>query len=154
MTEQLSLTHSQVTLVQVNNLGTKLFFVCILIPIIWEACINNTTEKRGYMVLTWPLSQDVTHLTGCVCVCVCLCTQSCPSLCSPVDCNSPGSVHGIFQARILEQVAVSYPRGPSPPRDQTCIACIFCISKWILYHWATREALLHAYPSLLSEKHI
>ena len=34
--------------------------------------------------------------------------QSCPTLCDPMDCNLPGSsVHGIFQARILEWVAIS-----------------------------------------------
>ena len=39
-------------------------------------------------------------------VCVCVCAQSCPTLCNPVACNPPGSsVHGIFQARILEWVA-------------------------------------------------
>ena len=36
-------------------------------------------------------------------------TQSCPTLCDHMDCNFPGSsVHGIFQARILEWVAVSF----------------------------------------------
>ena len=30
-------------------------------------------------------------------------TQSCPTLCSPVDCSLPGSsLHGIFQARVLK----------------------------------------------------
>ena len=37
---------------------------------------------------------------------------------SPKDYSLPGSsVHGIFQARILEWVAISFPRGPSRPRD-------------------------------------
>ena len=40
----------------------------------------------------------------------------------PADYSPPGSfVHGIFQARILEWVAVSFSRGSSRPRDQTCI---------------------------------
>ena len=44
--------------------------------------------------------------------------QSCPTLCDPMDCSPPGSsVHGIFQARILEWVAISFSRGSSPPRD-------------------------------------
>ena len=39
----------------------------------------------------------------CVSVCVCVCVLSCPTLCDPLDCSPPGSsVHGIFQARILE----------------------------------------------------
>ena len=45
-------------------------------------------------------------------------TQSCPTLCDPMDCTLPGySVHGILQARILEWVAISFSRGFSRPRD-------------------------------------
>ena len=34
--------------------------------------------------------------------------QSCPTLCDPVDCSPPGSsVHGIFQARVLEWGAIA-----------------------------------------------
>ena len=50
---------------------------------------------------------------------------SCTTLCSPVDCSLPGSsVHGIFQARILDRVVISFPRVSSPPRDRTYISCI------------------------------
>ena len=46
--------------------------------------------------------------------------QPCPTLCYPVNCSPPGSsVHGIFQARILEWVAISFSRGSSQPRDWT-----------------------------------
>ena len=52
-------------------------------------------------------------------------TQSCPTLCDPVDCIPPGSsVHGILQARILEWVAISFSRGSSQPRDRTQVSCI------------------------------
>ena len=45
--------------------------------------------------------------------------QSCLTLCSPKNCSPPGSsVHGILQARILEQVAISSSRRSSQPRDQ------------------------------------
>ena len=45
-------------------------------------------------------------------------TQSCPTLCDPVDCSPPGSsVHGIHQARILKWVGISFSRGSSQPRD-------------------------------------
>ena len=38
-----------------------------------------------------------------------LVTQSCPTLCTPMDCSPPSSsVHGIFQARILEWAAISF----------------------------------------------
>ena len=45
--------------------------------------------------------------------------QWCPILCNPIDCSLPGSsVHGIFQARILEWVAISFSRGSGEgPRD-------------------------------------
>ena len=40
--------------------------------------------------------------------------QSCPTLCDPMDCSPLGSpVHGIFQARILEWVAIHFSRGSS-----------------------------------------
>ena len=46
--------------------------------------------------------------------------QSCLTLCCPMDCTPPGSsLHGIFQARILEQVDIYSSSGPSRPRDQT-----------------------------------
>ena len=42
-----------------------------------------------------------------------------------MDCSLPGSsVHGIFQARILEWVAISFSRGSSQPRDRTQVSCI------------------------------
>ena len=51
--------------------------------------------------------------------------QSCPTLCDPMNCSLPGSsVHGIFQARILEWVAISFSRGSSRPRDRTQVSHI------------------------------
>ena len=50
--------------------------------------------------------------------------QSCATLCEPTDCSPlDSSVHGIFQARILEWVAKPFSRGSSPPSDWTCISC-------------------------------
>ena len=47
---------------------------------------------------------------------VCLHAQSCLTLCDPMDCSPPGcSLHGIFQARTLEWVAISSSRGSSRP---------------------------------------
>ena len=44
--------------------------------------------------------------------------QSCPTLCDPMDCSLPGSsVHGNFQARVLEWAATSFSKGSSWPRD-------------------------------------
>ena len=44
--------------------------------------------------------------------------QSCPTLSHPMDCSLLGSsVRGIFQASILEWVAISFSRGSSQPKD-------------------------------------
>ena len=42
--------------------------------------------------------------------------KSCPTLCDPMDCSLPGSsVHGIFQARVLEWVAIAF--------SDSCLQC-------------------------------
>ena len=54
-----------------------------------------------------------------------LVTQSCPTLCDPIDCSLPGSsVHGLLQATVQEWVVISFSRGSSQPRDQTQVSCI------------------------------
>ena len=54
--------------------------------------------------------------------------------CDPMNYSPPGSsVHGIFQARVLEWVAISCSRGSSGPRDWTCISWVSCIGRQILY---------------------
>ena len=60
------------------------------------------------------------------------------------------SVHGIFQERILEWVAISFSNGSSWPRDQTCVSCI---DRWIIYHYAAREAPMFSKPSLMLWPH-
>ena len=51
--------------------------------------------------------------------------QSCLTLCNPMDCSLPGSsVHGIFQAIVLEWIAVSFSKGSSQPRDRTRVSLI------------------------------
>ena len=58
-----------------------------------------------------------------------------------MECSPPSSsVHGIFQTRILQWVAISYLTGFSQPRDRTHISCGSCIGRQILYHWATWES--------------
>ena len=54
-----------------------------------------------------------------------LVTQSCLTLCDPMDCSPLGSfVHGIPQARILEWVAIPFSRGSSLSRDQIWVSCV------------------------------
>ena len=67
-------------------------------------------------------------------ICCCLVTQSYQMFCSPMDHSPPAfTVHGIFQAKILEWVGISFSRGSSRPRD-----LLHC--RWILYCWGTKEA--------------
>ena len=90
--------------------------------------------------------------------------QLCLPLCDPMDCSPPGSsIHGIFQARLLEWVAIAFSawtiyivpgipqarilewvafpssRGSSQPTDQTQVPCI---AGGFLTSWAIREAYL------------
>ena len=72
--------------------------------------------------------------------------QSCPTLCKPMECSPPGSsVHGIYQARRLKWVAISFSRGYSRPRDQICFSCIV---RQTFYLWATREAWAYIWTKL------
>ena len=79
-------------------------------------------------------SQNIRCVKGKVLV-----TQSCPTLCDPMDYSLTGSsVHRIFRARILEWVAIPFSSGSSRPRDQTWVSCIADRRFTI---WATREAI-------------
>ena len=74
--------------------------------------------------------------------CECARARSCPALWDPMGCSPPGSSgHGILQARVLEWVAVPASKGSAPPQDWTHVSFISCIGRWVLYHWATWEAL-------------
>ena len=69
--------------------------------------------------------------------------QSCPTLCDPTDCPPPGfSVHGIFQARILEWVAISYSRGSSQPRVEPVSSVAPASAGEFFTTGATWEAIL------------
>ena len=86
---------------------------------------------KSYLSYMWQFKSFGYH-------CICLCAQSCPILCNPRHCSPLGSfVHGIFQARILEWVAISSSRESSRPRDRTHVSYVSGIGRWLLYHWAT-----------------
>ena len=77
--------------------------------------------------------QQWSNINWKMCVCVCVCAQSCLILCGPMDYSLPGSSgHGIFQARLLEWVAISFSRESSWPRDGTYISST---GRQILYHY-------------------
>ena len=100
-----------------------------------------STIKDSLIKFTWKLANS--GKTVCVCVLV---TQSCPTLCDPMDCSPPSSsVHGIFQARILERVTIAFSRGSSRPKGRTPISCVSCIGRQVLYHWATWDGIYLVY---------
>ena len=81
-------------------------------------------------------------------LCLSMCfVLSCVQLCDPMDCNLPGSsVDGIYQARILEWIPISFSQGSSQPRDWTRVSYVSCIAGRFLSLqsstcWAIRKAL-------------
>ena len=116
---------------------------------LWGHKDSDTTERLNWTELIWKwISYTYIYISTlfknsfpiyivCVCVCVFSVTQLYLTLCSPVDCSLlVSSVHGIIFARILKWVAISFSRGSSWPRAQTCISCGSYIGRQILYHWA------------------
>ena len=75
-------------------------------------------------------------------------TQSCPTLCNPLD----YTVHGILQARVLEWVAFPFSRGSFQRRDRTLV---FSIAGRFFTSWAIREGLgpLSTHPAPRRKAH-
>ena len=54
-----------------------------------------------------------------------------------LDWSLPGSsTHGVFQARVLEQVVISFSRGSSCPRDRTPVSWVSCVAGGFFTRWA------------------
>ena len=67
-----------------------------------------------------------------------LVAKSCPIICDPMDWSPPGpSVRGIFQAGILEWVAISSPGDLPKPGIEPASPTL---AEGFFYHWTTREA--------------
>ena len=117
-----------------NTCYFPLFYILvILVSVTWYhivalTCISLTINDVGYISM-------------CLVLCHAQLLQSYLTFWDSQELNLPGSsVHGIFQARTLEWLAM-----PSS-RDHTCVSCI---GMWILYCWATEEALLVSKIALL-----
>ena len=94
---------------------------------IWQYKNSYEEHKTKYLrkQLLWKI----------LCVCVCVCAFSHVELFAPpwaVACQV--SLSWIFQARILDCVAISFSPGSSLPRNQTYVSWVSCLGKWILYH--------------------
>ena len=94
--------------------------------------------------LQWLHLPPFSNSTWCLRVLSCS-VMSSQLFCDPMD--LPGSsVHGIFQARVLDWVAISSSRGSSQRRDWTRVSYIFCTGRCILCHWATGKPLVRIAP--------
>ena len=72
---------------------------------------------------------------------VCVCVFSCVWLCNSTDCGLPDfPVHGVFLAKILESVVISYSRGIFPTQAPNLFSSVSCTGRRILYHCVTQEA--------------
>ena len=83
-----------------------------------ENMTNTKQTAQAPLELSWPW--EVSEFTKFLGLSKVLVTQSCSTLCDPMDCSPPGSsVGGILQARILKWVVISFSKGSSRPRDWT-----------------------------------
>ena len=101
--------------------GNPLQYSCLGKPIdrgAWWAIVRGVAKSQtGLRTYSLRLSWKVTILH--------VCAQLCPTFYDPVACCLPGSsVHGIFQARILQWVTISFSRRSCQPRDRTQVSRI------------------------------
>ena len=127
----------------------------ILTPPHWHRCCFYIFPKN-YMNILYHFSPMGTKRKSCIinnvyiplCMSLSLVTnwkwkkesevaQLCPTLCNPMGCSPAGSsVHRIFQARVLQWVAISFSRGSFRRSDWTSVSCI--VGRHLTI-WATRK---------------
>ena len=93
----------------------------------------NNSEFHNGTLLYFQIKSPRNIRNRWMCMWVSLCNRV--QFCNSTGCNLLGfSVHGISQPRILEWVAISFSRGSSHSRDQTCVSRVSCIGGQVLYH--------------------
>ena len=110
--------------------GTSILFSMVAAPI----------YSIIYILLEFPFL----YIPSNICyLCVCMYTKSCPTLCYPICCSSPGSsVHRLLWAKLLEWIAISFSRGSLWPRDRTKSLASSALVGGFFTSWATGEALV------------
>ena len=98
--------------------GSPLAFLAQVPVNLESSCLPQTLPLIDLDEMLLGLLSQTMHPCFASCCC-CLVTQSCPTLCKPMDWRPLGSsVHRIFQARILEWGDISSSMAFSWPRDQ------------------------------------
>ena len=98
----------------------------------WLVAVHRVTKSQTWLS-DWTKKETIDKE-----LLLCVHAQLWLTLCNPLDYSPSGSsVHGIFQARILEWVAISSSRESSWPRDWTQVSWISCIGRQIFCHCAT-----------------
>ena len=106
---------------------------------------DSETKPTAIIYVCMCLIYDIFYIPF-MCTCVYSVAQLHLTLCNATDWSPPGSsVHEIFQARILEWVAISFPRESSWPKDRIHISCI---GRQILYHWTILETLIYVFTAI------
>ena len=121
--------------IPVSNLGSALgsrtwmlSFYLILSFLSWK--VSEVATKNLNQILWFPITMS----NNMTCVCVCAVARSCPTLCDPMDCSPPGSsVHGIFQAGMLESVCHFLLQGILPIEGSSMHFLHLFIDRQILY---------------------
>ena len=105
---------------------------CMLFISLESSSVHEGCYCARHFSITSPITKDLPFPWSEVEV-----AQSCPTLCDPMD----YTVHGIFQARILEWVAFPFSRGSSQPRDGTQIPCIAgrFFTSWATLPWPNSD---------------
>jgi len=116
----------------------------------WKICVSHTVNTVTHLewnphLNKWLICYQVPIAFSLSLFLSLSLAQYCLTLCYPMDYSPAGSfVHRIFQARILEWVAISFSRGYSWPRDWILISCVsfiagrfflFCFVFYHLNHW-------------------
>ena len=110
-----------------SNIGSGWTNICLSVSIYIGFCIEQIgsrqfailtshTNQRGWKYSVPYILRSIPHFCTCAQICSSIkkvkeseVVQSYPTLCGLMDSSLPGSsVHGIFQARVLEWVAISF----------------------------------------------
>ena len=83
--------------------------------------------------------------------------QSCPTLSDTMDCNLPGSsVHGIFQARVLEWDAIAFSDFEGRAPQNTTLHCFPQVggkeNKWPRFEWLTKVGISSGVGGLQAQR--